>query len=44
MTAVYFQECHSLEAREQKSTSNSWATYFSCLLAHALFLSELLPR
>lgn len=36
MTAVYFQECHSLEARELKNTSKSWITYFSCVLPHML--------
>lgn len=38
MTAVYFQECHSLEARELKNTSKSWVTYFSCVLPHMLLL------
>lgn len=36
MTAVYFQECRSLEARELKNTSKSWVTYFSCVLPHML--------
>lgn len=37
MTAVYFQKCHFLEARQHKNSCNSWATYFSCVFGCMLF-------